>query len=358
MGATLIREQLIMATRLTVPAVHGSAVSVVERWWAEDGDWVVAGAKICTLVHRPFAVTIRALDSGFLCVPEKVFRPAGSRVTRGELLGWIVGPGESIEDPEQPPWPAAVPALETVARRSEKLLAIAAAGAGKRPAVSPRARRYALQSGIEPEQLVGLRTTPLRERDVRKLGAASLAPREAHVRELFEAELHWTMPPEVSAPLAVVRAALIALLTMGNSFTAGCLVRWRPERLTQYVFSSPRHAVRAVTANDDLHEQRGRNKELQELSWLICDATESPFLSWSPGCEVGILPRAGVVIVLGALRPHYDSGRRHEPQHYTMRVVIACYRPDVAQAPWAKWLDRFHKQLSGHEIHPGPDDSG
>ncbi|GIW95425.1 MAG: hypothetical protein KatS3mg110_3466 [Pirellulaceae bacterium] len=341
-----------MATRLVAPAVNGSARCVLQAWWAESGDWVNEGDRICTLVHSPYAVTLRAIESGFLKLPDQAVPTPGSTVHQGQLLGWIFSPGNDLEDLPEIALPPLVTAEHWKVKRDVALLETARRAAGDRIPASPRARRRARERKLDLAAIPNRpATAPLRERDIAVPLDRPAASFDRVSPAFFQTELHWNSAG-APAPDSVVRAALLSLSRTAPTLHEGCLVRWTPSGWTMDFFESPAGATMSAAAarKKGLLEKTSPDRE---VSWLLCDALQSPFEVWLPGRVSHPIPRAAVVIALGALRqPAADiSGRGKNV--WSMKVTISCYRADGVSVPWDVWLERFREQLGSADPSGG-----
>ncbi len=145
---------------------------IFSGWLKQNGDPVSAGEPLFALESDKVTMDVESLDSGLLYVlpdaPE-----TGGMVLVGQLLGYLLAPGEPAPAPanlpreaEQPFQPAAVfqPA-DATSRLSS------------RTAVTPRARRVATELGVDTSALQGSgRNGRVREADVRAGSAAGSVP--------------------------------------------------------------------------------------------------------------------------------------------------------------------------------------
>ncbi len=173
------------------------------EWTRQDGDAVAAG-EVIMLVESDKAVTeVESFDEGILRIPPDS-PPPGTTVPIGTLLAFILQPGEEMPEgpsgsppeaassapgpsgqapaaPETAPAAAPVPARAPVSPRR-----------GRRgPAISPRARRVAVELGIDWKRLSGSgRTGRIVERDVRAAAeTASAAPAPAAASQAVEVDV-------------------------------------------------------------------------------------------------------------------------------------------------------------------------
>ena len=169
------------------------------EWTRQDGDAVAAG-EVIMLVESDKAVTeVESFDEGILRIPPDS-PPPGTTVPIGTLLAFILQPGEEM--PEGPsgsapeaaapapagPAPSAEPetaapghveaAPEAAPAPPARAQASDSPRRGRRgPAISPRARRVAVELGIDWKRLSGSgRTGRIVERDVRAAAETASTP--------------------------------------------------------------------------------------------------------------------------------------------------------------------------------------
>ena len=173
------------------------------EWTRQDGDAVAAG-EVIMLVESDKAVTeVESFDGGILRIPPDS-PPPGTTVPIGTLLAFILQPGEEMpEGPSgrAPEAAASAPAPSGQAPAGPEAAAVAPPGPvqapvsprrGRRgPAVSPRARRVAVELGIDWKRLSGSgRTGRIVERDVRAAAeTASAAPAPAAASQAVEVDV-------------------------------------------------------------------------------------------------------------------------------------------------------------------------
>jgi pyruvate dehydrogenase E2 component (dihydrolipoamide acetyltransferase) len=138
------------------------------EWLKREGETVRPGDALFVLESEKAAETIEALDGGILRLTEESPKP-GETVKVGQVIGYVADEGEALPlghgvAPGQPaaPKPAGVDADESQASPGR------VDSPGRRPAVSPRARRVARELGLPCETLQGSgRMGRVCERDVR-----------------------------------------------------------------------------------------------------------------------------------------------------------------------------------------------
>ncbi len=159
-----------MAVEVVMPRLGWTATEgVLKEWLLSSGTAVKPGDVLFAVEGDKAVEEIESLDGGILHIPPNAPQP-GDTVPVGQLLAYI------LEDGEDPPavstdraatrqvaTAADMPALGTV-------VAIADRGSTDqaRPAISPRARKVALELGVDWTVLQGSgRTGRIVERDVR-----------------------------------------------------------------------------------------------------------------------------------------------------------------------------------------------
>ena len=153
-------------------------------WIKQDGDSVQPGDVLFTVEGDKALVEVESFDAGVLYIPPDS-PPIGSKVLVGALLAYILAPGEAK--------PAAA-LLAPGAEPSSTLASAPAAAAsslpaaaeppanGRRPSISPRARRIAAELGVDWQTLKGSgRTGRIVERDIRAAAAQRSATPEVRI---------------------------------------------------------------------------------------------------------------------------------------------------------------------------------
>lgn len=173
------------------------------EWTRQDGDAVAAG-EVIMLVESDKAVTeVESFDEGILRIPPDS-PPPGTTVPIGTLLAFILQPGEEMPEgpsgspPEAtssapapsgqaPAAPVTTPAAPPVPARAP----VSPLRGRRGPAISPRARRVAVELGIDWKRLSGSgRTGRIVERDVRAAAeTASAAPAPAAATQAVEVDV-------------------------------------------------------------------------------------------------------------------------------------------------------------------------
>jgi pyruvate dehydrogenase E2 component (dihydrolipoamide acetyltransferase) len=135
------------------------------NWLKRDGDEVRPGELLFVLESDKASEEIAALDPGFLRIPPNAPAP-GAKVKVGQILAYLLEPGEALPASEDKPAEVAqVPKVAVV-------LSAATRSHRERPAISPRARRVARELGVDTSNLQGSgRTGRIRERDVRAVAS-------------------------------------------------------------------------------------------------------------------------------------------------------------------------------------------
>src|SRR5262245_12337446 len=119
------------------------------RWLKGPGETVRVGEPLFELEGEKATEAIEAVDAGILYVLPDAPAP-DSVVAVGTLLGYLLAPGES--PPAARPTPAAPAAGESPRQASAPP---AKPGVGTLPIASPRARRVAMELGVDWTALQG-----------------------------------------------------------------------------------------------------------------------------------------------------------------------------------------------------------
>jgi pyruvate dehydrogenase E2 component (dihydrolipoamide acetyltransferase) len=197
-------------------------------WLKKDGESVSAGDPLYTLEGDKASQEVEATESGILRIAPDGPK-AGDPVAVGALLGYLAGQGEA-----SPPAPGVPPPLAPAARQpdtppSERPAPAAtqppsAPPAADRPAariaISPRARRRALELGVDWNRLRGSgRTGRILEADVLEAAKGAPSPAPSGMRrtiaqrtsESFARAPHFYLRTEVDAgPLLKLRENLLS----------------------------------------------------------------------------------------------------------------------------------------------------
>src|SRR5262245_61091847 len=137
-----------MAHEIVMPRLGWSTEEgILIEWLKQDGDVVRAGEVVCVIESDKAQMEVEAFETGVLRIPAA--SPAlGARVPVGTLLGYILGPGETLPASTArtaPPPPA--PAMTIDTDRGGRITpsvappATTATVRAGTPAASPRARR-------------------------------------------------------------------------------------------------------------------------------------------------------------------------------------------------------------------------
>ena len=164
-----------MAIEIVMPKLGWTMEEgILDEWIKQDGDEVQPGDIIFVVESDKALQEIEAFDSGILRISPNA-PPVGSTVKIGELLAYLVEPGET------PPFELAgtdqaVQRAQSAAEVSEDPPAAMVAKPVRRsrdggPAISPRAKRVALELGVDWTTLNGSGSSGrIIERDIRADG--------------------------------------------------------------------------------------------------------------------------------------------------------------------------------------------
>ena len=162
-----------MVIRITVPRLGWSMEEgTFSEWLKHDGDSVAAGDLLFVLENDKASQEVESLDSGVLHIPAGSPKP-GDKVTVGQLLGYLVAPGESIPVAGLPAAVTLVPPDTPSAPPVVGPVNVSSPSPGaETPIISPRARRVAAQLGVNWMSLSGTgRDGRIREADIRNAAA-------------------------------------------------------------------------------------------------------------------------------------------------------------------------------------------
>jgi pyruvate dehydrogenase E2 component (dihydrolipoamide acetyltransferase) len=156
----LSREQL-MAIPITIPRLGWNMEEgVFGGWLKKNGEPVRAGEAVFTLETDKATENVESLDTGILNIAANSPNP-GETVAVGVVIAYLLKAGETAPLTNESSQPAAPVVPE------RKAPTLTRSGTQSGPAISPRARRYALKLGIDWMNLTGSgRTGRIRERDV------------------------------------------------------------------------------------------------------------------------------------------------------------------------------------------------
>jgi pyruvate dehydrogenase E2 component (dihydrolipoamide acetyltransferase) len=150
------------------------------EWHKKDGDYVEAGEILFSVESEKAVQEVEALESGILRIPPDS-PPIGQEVPVGTLLGYLVKSGEAVppqgrtpaEAPAQASAPTPAPAPATAAPAPALPASEFQRPRAEAQTISPRAKRLALELGVDWETLTGSgRNGRIEERDVRAASAA------------------------------------------------------------------------------------------------------------------------------------------------------------------------------------------
>ena len=175
-----------MAIEIVMPKLGWTMEEgILDEWVKQDGDEVQVGDVVFVVESDKALQEIESFDSGILRIlPDAP--PTGSTIKIGELLAYLVQPGEappfeltqtSEVSGQSAPHPQAVdrsqPASAPLAKTSPKR------GRYDRPAISPRAKRVAIDLAVDWTIIAGSgRTGRIVERDVRAAADMALAAKD------------------------------------------------------------------------------------------------------------------------------------------------------------------------------------
>lgn len=156
-----------MAVEIVLPRLGWTMEEgTLVEWLKQDGDPVKAGEILFTVESDKAVNEVESFDEGILRIPPDSPAP-GTTVPVGTLLAYILQPGEAL--------PASRVASAPAASAAATPAAAPTTSRHSGPAISPRARRLALQLGVDWSQLRGSgQSGRIAERDIQ---AAARAPK-------------------------------------------------------------------------------------------------------------------------------------------------------------------------------------
>jgi pyruvate dehydrogenase E2 component (dihydrolipoamide acetyltransferase) len=167
-----------MAHAITVPRLGWSMEEgTFVRWLKRDGDTVRRGEPLFELEGDKALQEIEAVDEGILRIPPDAPQ-AGSDVTVGAILGYLVAEGEQLSSQTEIAAQKQNATDEAISRTFDVQSEIESgahngamdsrSASDARLSISPRAKRIAVELGIDWTQLKGSGAGGrIRERDVR-----------------------------------------------------------------------------------------------------------------------------------------------------------------------------------------------
>ncbi len=149
-----------MAIEIVMPKLGWTMEEgILDEWIKQDGDEVQPGDIIFVVESDKALQEIEAFDGGILRISPDA-PPVGSTVKIGELLAYLVEPGEAppfelakADKVEQAPVAAAIGLSKSPATAPATKPAKRSRAGG--PAISPRAKRVALELGVDWALLTG-----------------------------------------------------------------------------------------------------------------------------------------------------------------------------------------------------------
>lgn len=246
-----------MAVEIVLPRLGWTMEEgTLVEWLKKDGDQVQAGEVIFTVESDKAVNEVESFDAGVLRIPPDSPAP-GATVPVGTLLAYILLPGEAL-----PAGRVASAAAPTAAAAPAPAPAASRRGG---PAISPRARRLALQLGVDWSQLRGSgQSGRIAERDIQ---AAARAPRVSPVARRMAQEAGVDLSALAAAKPGTrlqrqdVEAALVAPPTAGAAQPLSSLRRIIAQRMGESSRTTAAVTLFAEADATELVELRQRFKE-------------------------------------------------------------------------------------------------
>ncbi len=176
-----------MAIEITVPRLGWSMEEgLFAGWLKQPGDFVSAGEPLFAVESDKITMDVESLDSGVLFVPPDA-PVAGGVVVVGQMLGFLLAPGESepisgTSEPSRDSMERSLLNSQTLPEPAPPAVAAPEQWSPNAPLnsqapITPRARRVAVELGIDPTTLTGTgRGGRVREADVRAAQPLSSSP--------------------------------------------------------------------------------------------------------------------------------------------------------------------------------------
>ena len=217
-----------MAIEIVMPKLGWTMEDgILDEWIKQDGDDVRPGDVIFVVESDKALQEIEAFDAGILRIlPDAP--PIGSTIKTGELLAYLVAPGE------QPPFEREQPATAAESAPPQEPAAPAPKPRATKPGrttvdrrkISPRAKRAAVELGLDWRQISGSgRSGRIVERDVR--GAAASRAKSVDVPASADRRLPMTSAQKISRDRLLASARATASVTLTSEVDASELVRMR-----------------------------------------------------------------------------------------------------------------------------------
>lgn len=200
-----------MAQEITIPRLGWSMEEgIFVKWLKAPGEHVSSGEMIFLLEGEKAAQEIEALDSGYLCVPDDALRP-GATVKVGQVIGFLLAEGEApvpaLPRESASSCGATRPQIQDAATTSVTTTNALPSATGTMPrAAGPAARRLARELGINLNAVVTpdptgrvlcedlQRTAKTQRRSVQPVSSAPIATPRAR-RRAIELGVDWTQLP-------------------------------------------------------------------------------------------------------------------------------------------------------------------
>lgn len=248
-----------MAVEIVLPRLGWTMEEgTLVEWLKQDGDQVKAGEILFTVESDKAVNEVESFDEGILRIPPDSPAP-GTTVPVGTLLAYILSPGEAL--------PAGRAASAPTAAATTPTAAVATATTGRHsgPRISPRARRLALQLGVDWSQLRGSGNSGrIAERDIQAAARApKISPLARRMAQEAGVDLSALAAQKPGARLQRqdVEAALAAPPATGTATPFSSLRRIIAQRLSESSRTTASVTLFAETDATELVELRQRFKE-------------------------------------------------------------------------------------------------
>jgi pyruvate dehydrogenase E2 component (dihydrolipoamide acetyltransferase) len=206
-----------MPIEITVPRLGWSMEEgTFAGWLKQNGDLVSAGEPLFAMESDKVTLDVESLDNGILYLPPGA-PTTGAIVVVGQRLGFLLAPGEPTPETLDAGQPTAASLPESGLSMPIPAVPANTPSRDGRTPVTPRARRVAVELGVDTALLRGSgRGGRIREADVRAAGSANAGPapttglRRAIARRMMESRQN-------TAPVTLTsRADATALVALRN----------------------------------------------------------------------------------------------------------------------------------------------
>jgi pyruvate dehydrogenase E2 component (dihydrolipoamide acetyltransferase) len=161
-----------MATPITMPKLGLTMKEgKVVQWHKQDGETVEEGELLVVVMSKKITYEVQAPGSGTV----RILTPAKETCDVADPIGFILEPGESLQEVAGTPEQRVRPARSAARAPAESSAEVGSSGPREGVRASPAAKRLARELGVDVAAVAAVTEGPVQESDVR----AFLQPREA-----------------------------------------------------------------------------------------------------------------------------------------------------------------------------------